>query len=366
MQSRSRQVYISFALIFGLLCVYVTLVTFSGLTRPVIQYAAAGNIFTRVVKSETGTPAILFIGDILLARDVERKMLEHGVSHPFLGVNSLFKEAAVVANFEASVPNAHLPTPDLSTVFSVDSELLDGLAGSGVTHLSLANNHSFDYGTVGFNSTSQVLERRGFDVFGHPQQNATTTSVSYISLAGTTIALIALNDIVPGGVSHDWRAVLTEASAHSDRQIVFIHWGEEYQTTHSKRQEELAYEFVAAGVDAIIGHHPHVVQDIGFIHDVPVFYSLGNFIFDQYFSESVQEGLVVRLDANNAELGFSLIPVSSLASRAQPHPMGEADRSRFLSELAKQSDQTLFSDISTGFIAWKSTKQQFAISPRIR
>lgn len=142
-------------------------------------------------------------------------------------------------------------------------------------------------------------------------------------------------------------AVTTYAREHSDLQIVFVHWGEEYSLTHGNSQRELAKTLAANSVDIIVGHHPHVVQDIELIDNTLVFYSLGNFIFDQYFSAPVQQGLMLALDKN---LQINLQPVSSENIRTQPAFMEGEVETIFLSNLAKRSDERLSSSIVNGKI----------------
>src|SRR5690606_33310167 len=82
------------------------------------------------------------------------------------------------------------------------------------------------------------------------------------------------------------RMIATLQTEHPDALIVvYPHWGEEYATTSSPRQQSLAHAFIDAGADAVIGSHPHVVQELELYNEKLIAYSLGNFVFDQYFSE---------------------------------------------------------------------------------
>jgi poly-gamma-glutamate synthesis protein (capsule biosynthesis protein) len=116
----------------------------------------------------------------------------------------------------------------------------------------------------------------------------------------------------------------------SHEQIAYIHWGKEYDSVHSKEQEVLAHFLIDNGVDAVIGHHPHVVQDIEVYKGKPIFYSLGNFIFDQYFSDEVQEGLAVRVDTSKDILRYTLIPFESKSIKSQPKLLSLLDKDTYL------------------------------------
>jgi poly-gamma-glutamate synthesis protein (capsule biosynthesis protein) len=147
----------------------------------------------------------------------------------------------------------------------------------------------------------------------------------------------------------DISSLLGLASKKSDLQVVYIHWGTEYELTHSKAQELLAKELVSAGADLIVGHHPHVVQDVDVIDGVVVFYSLGNYIFDQYFNSDVMKGLVLVLEMNTEPI-IGLVPVESIEPLSQPRVMTPDDQRSFLLELANRSDEHVRPMIERGFV----------------
>jgi poly-gamma-glutamate synthesis protein (capsule biosynthesis protein) len=115
---------------------------------------------------------------------------------------------------------------------------------------------------------------------------------------------------------------------------VYVHWGNEYELKHSEQQEALAHYVIDSGIDAVIGHHPHVVQDIEIYNGKPIFYSLGNFIFDQYFSGDVQTGLVVKVYIQKDTITYTLVPISSIGRASQPYIMPIEQKTTFLSMLA--------------------------------
>jgi poly-gamma-glutamate synthesis protein (capsule biosynthesis protein) len=92
--------------------------------------------------------------------------------------------------------------------------------------------------------------------------------------------------------------------------VLFAHWGEEYVPKATARQERLAHAFVDAGADMIIGAHPHIVEPIEIYKNKAIFYSLGNFMFDQYFSYATTHGVAVHVEWGDERTRFTLIPVS--------------------------------------------------------
>jgi poly-gamma-glutamate synthesis protein (capsule biosynthesis protein) len=232
--------------------------------------------------------------------------------------------------------------------FSVPASLLPVLSAGGVTHVSLANNHALDFGEEGYHHTRDELETLGLGVVGHPTR-IDDDSVAYIEVGGKVIAVLGVNATY-GGVSDDWTDVLETSSMQSDVQIVYIHWGEEYQPWHSESQEELARLFVDTGADIVIGHHPHVVQDIESYKNGLIFYSLGNFIFDQYWNDDVSEGLMLELVLGGKDPHVSLLPVESKTERVRPRLMSVDERTAFLEGLSKRSSAMLAEDIMRGAI----------------
>ena len=130
--------------------------------------------------------------------------------------------------------------------------------------------------------------------------------------------------------------------------IVFLHWGEEYQLISSSSQRKLAHSLIDAGADLIIGSHPHVVQEIEKYKGKLIFYSLGNFIFDQYFSRETQKGLAVSLELYPSRIIYKLYPYTLFHS--QPKLMNEKEREWFLNNLAEKSSADLRSQIKNGII----------------
>jgi poly-gamma-glutamate synthesis protein (capsule biosynthesis protein) len=127
-----------------------------------------------------------------------------------------------------------------------------------------------------------------------------------------------------------------------------MHWGIEYKIVNSPAQQQLAHLIIDNGADLIIGHHPHVVQNIEEYKGKLIFYSLGNFIFDQYFKEEVQQGLAVGWEIYPQKYVFNLFPLQSKLS--QPDLMSDQEKMEFLAQLAKNSSLSLEAQIKSGKI----------------
>ncbi len=293
---------------------------------------------------------IVFVGDIMMARDVERKMGMYGAAYPFSHMLAYFTGDAVVGNFEAAIPAVHVPTPSMVMQFSVSETYVSAPAEAGFTHMSLANNHADDYGVQGYEETVRALSEAAIVPFGSPYALDPIT-VSYVESGGKRIALIGVYAVeaIPGAEAI--LEMLRQVSAESDLQIAYVHWGVEYELIHHPVQESLAHTLVDAGVDAVIGHHPHVVQDIERYGAALIFYSLGNFIFDQYWNSDVSQGLLLEVAVDPEEgLAYTLVPVSTEGSRTAPRAITGFERETFLDALAARSDTELAASIRSGVV----------------
>lgn len=319
--------------------------------RPPAEY---GKIITQIDKDQAGlSETILFLGDVMLARDVESKMKTFGVDYPFSGTKEVMNSRYVVGNFESAMSEYHRQTANGAMRFSTSVGSLAGLVNSRVTHLSLANNHTFDYGQSGFDYTANQLELRNIDFFGHPYGLA-TSSVSFFELEGLDVALIGINSTNGAIDESNLENVISYAGENSNLQIAYVHWGDEYKNLSNTSQQKLARELIDKGVDLVVGHHPHVVQEIESYNDKLIFFSLGNFIFDQYFSEEVQTGLMLRLGISTSKKSgyIDLLPATSLDSRAQPRLILEEGKENFLYELAGKSRVTDSGSIHNGVLTF--------------
>jgi len=298
--------------------------------------------------SDRKSQKLVFVGDILLARHVEHYINTKGQSYPLKNAADIFSGANyVVGNFESAVLEKHIKTPSYITTFSVNKKYLGLLSEAGLTHVSLANNHSLDYGKDTFNYTVSAIEETGINAIGNPE-SVNADSWSVIKAGDYNIGLFAVSAVYS---DLPWSQVEEEFKKMSDRtdfQIVYIHWGEEYILKHNQEQETIAKKLIDIGFDTVIGHHPHVTQDIEVYNDKPIFFSLGNFLFDQYFSVDVQQGLAVTLEISSSTVEYHLLPVSSEGSLSQPHKMLEPESLLFLKNLARRSQDAYAENIAQG------------------
>lgn len=311
------------------------------------KYIYLPPIKTLVKEFEKTTPITMVLGgDVMLARDVERRLQDKSPEYALGFIKDRLQADITLVNFEGAIPAEHEPTENMEFKFSVSKNLLSVILNSGITHLSLANNHSLDFKEEGYKNTTEVLDRKGFVAGGHPVKISSSSVFTY-KKNEKKVVIVNINATYSYPDVKNVLAVVPELE-ENDLLVAFIHWGEEYELDHNEKQSEFAHALVDGGFDLIVGHHPHVVQDIEKYKDSLIFYSLGNFIFDQYWQDDVQEGLLLSLEEDKNNWNIELVPVESKTERLQPREMIGEVRKRFLLELAERSENSLRSDITTG------------------
>ncbi|MBT4153335.1 MAG: AmmeMemoRadiSam system protein B [Candidatus Magasanikbacteria bacterium] len=264
--------------------------------------------------------SMLHVGDMMLDRSVATRMSEHSPAWLFeelAGTEKRFFRGmdTVAANLEGPVVQHRIETSK-EIAFRFDPALLLTLQEYNFDVLAQGNNHTLDMGHAGFAESQKHLAAAGFTYPGQ-QIGFSEDSYTIIEQDNATVAYFSVNDTnVPVPVEQIVEIMHT-IEAQVDYMVVSIHWGQEYKLVSNSRQQELAHTFIDAGADAIIGHHPHVVQEIEVYKNRPIFYSLGNFIFDQYFSVPTQQGLGVGLIFETEQIGVHIFPIQSQQSQAQ-------------------------------------------------
>lgn len=277
--------------------------------------------------------SLIFVGDIMLSRKVgDRIAAAKDVNFPFQYVKDFLSGADVTfANLENPISNQGADEGHLYS-FRARPETKIGLAAAGIDVVSLANNHSFDWGSQALLDTINQLNSVGIAAVGAGADIAKAYQPIIFDLGGTKIAYFAFTDIEPKSAAASkfkpgvaWVETekildsIKKARVLADFIVVSLHTGIEYQGQHSKNQEQIADQLLSSGVDLIIGHHPHVRQDYQIQGRQFVFYSLGNFIFDQSWSDETSLGYAVEAVIEKKEIArVSVIEVQIDKSSFQP------------------------------------------------
>ena len=285
---------------------------------------------------------ILSFGDMMLDRYIRKFIDNNGATALFANIPPILKDKdMIVANLEGSITNFNpKPLNPNNVSFTFDPKIVPELKKLGFTHFSLANNHSLDFGSEGVRQTKEFLDKENLKYFGDYKNK---TSLSYIeSIENFKVGLIGYHELF----NPDTTSVVNEIKNIRDKTdfiIVYPHWGAEYKTNFSKSQQDKAYKFIDAGADAVLGAHPHVIQPIEIYKDKVIFYSLGNFIFDQTFSKNTQQGLAVNIKLENKNINYEIITLES--RNLIPYILSNSGRETILSNIANNS--TVSEEIKT-------------------
>jgi poly-gamma-glutamate synthesis protein (capsule biosynthesis protein) len=244
---------------------------------------------------------LIFAGDVMLGRSVNTRMIKYSdYSWPFRKITSLLSEADLtMVNLESPFRTGRKPT-DKGMIFCADPRSAEGLLSAGIDIVNLANNHINNQGQEGIDETGKVLSQAGIASVGQNKPY-------FVTIKNTKIAFLGFTDIASGSLEistaspENIKSQISEAKKVFDLVIATFHWGNEY-SPRSLHQQELARLAIDSGADVVIGHHPHWVQEYEEYKGKPIYYSLGNLVFDQMWSEETRKGLVVRLTFSGNQL----------------------------------------------------------------
>lgn len=257
-----------------------------------------GFIFSSLSVQSADTITISFTGDIMLDRGVRKRIETVGMDGLFSSsIDSLFRSSDyVIGNLECPATKIKAPAYK-KFVFRAEPEWLLDLRKHGFTHLNLANNHSIDQGRRGLQDTYDNILQAGMTPFGAGKDMQEAAAPVLINSDIRPIYLIASNRLIPENFAylpHEFsisqepldsltaRVARLRANEPTAVIIVSMHWGWEHQLTPTATQRLQARQLAMAGANALVCHHTHTLQTSEQYHDCHIYYSIGNFIFDQY------------------------------------------------------------------------------------
>ncbi|OHD17196.1 MAG: hypothetical protein A2087_11905 [Spirochaetes bacterium GWD1_61_31] len=311
---------------------------------------------------EPATIDFLIVGDIMLARSIGQQIRRLGVMQPFAAIQPLVQAADLsLANLECPVSDLGAPAfsfKPAEITFRAEPRTLEGLKAAGFDAVSLANNHTTDYGREAMVDTIRRLSDHGIATCGAGANAAAARTPAILESQGIRIAVLAYGEHA-GASFEAWgdsagiailrpaavRADIARAKATGvDYVFVSLHWGAEYIHYPPDRLRSLAHSLVEAGADAVIGHHAHVLQGIEVYRDRPIFYGMGNFIFDQPPEPTRRSMAVVLRLAKAQPLRLEVVPLMIARPNYHPYPVsGDAAASLLVDiETYSQPFGTLF------------------------
>jgi poly-gamma-glutamate synthesis protein (capsule biosynthesis protein) len=275
-------------------------------------------------------------GDVAFTSDINRE-IDANQFDPFADLNGLLASADVAfVNLESVLASSNLPrargrhrvpalrgTPSAAKI----------LAQAGIDVVSVANNHVFDVGTAGLGESLSVLRAAGIAPCGAGLSTDEAFAPAIVNVGNKKVGFISFafgvnHNPTPPGVYANFHddpvGRLRALKSSVDVAVVSIHWGDEYQNQPADYQVRLAHRLVEAGADAIIAHHPHVLQGMEAWNGRPIFYSLGNFMWGKQLARREATAMVdLQFDpAGMAEPQVRVFPVYMKPPFGMPHVVG--------------------------------------------
>jgi poly-gamma-glutamate capsule biosynthesis protein CapA/YwtB (metallophosphatase superfamily) len=297
-----------------------------GALPPTVHRLVVPGLAHEVTRSLT----LAAVGDVMLARTVDASIAAEGPGLPFAGALSALKTADIVtANLECTAAQSGTPAAKGFT-FRASPAALDALTAGGVNVVSLANNHSLDFGPSALLETEAGLDGRQIAHAGAGANAAEARAPAIVERGGLRIAFLSYVDVPVewrGFDARSWTATasspgvawldpaevaadIARARTVADVVVVFMHFGIEDQREPSETQRAEARAAIDAGASIVIGHHPHVVQPVERWGNGLIAYSMGNFVFDGE-DNPTNESAILLVDLTETGVSsYRLVPVT--------------------------------------------------------
>ncbi|NLL17732.1 MAG: CapA family protein [Clostridia bacterium] len=309
------------------------------------------------------------VGDLMLSRYVGQVIKKHqDHSYPFARVGWFLQGADLVfGNLENPItPGREIMIEEMK--FRAEPQMARALKKAGFNVVSLANNHIADFGEQGIMDTMKYLDNAGVRYAGAGINEAEAYEPLFLEVKGYKIAVLAFNDSLltkpgygagegPGAAVLEPEKVaesVTKAVGEADFTMVYLHAGNEYEPEPDETQRYYARLAIDAGADLVLGSHPHVLQPVEVYRGKYIFYSLGNFIFDQLWSRETRESAIVKFYIRAGQVEkIEFLPVY-IDDDARPVPLTGAEGVRVLDNLGL--------DLTREFVpAWDNEECTFII-----
>ena len=276
-----------------------------------------------------------FVGDIMLDRGVKGAIQNYGSGDyrfPFLKARDELRQYDILfGNLEGPISDKGNNQGSIYS-FRMRPDAIEGLRDAGFDVLSVANNHIGDWGISAIENTLERLQNRSIVPIGAGLNAKEAYQSRVISKNGVRVAYFAFSEFETGFVetSEDAPGIaiigdgekmiesINDAKNNADIVVVSFHFGDEYQSKPNEYQQRITKRVVDAGADVVVGHHPHVVQPLERYNNSYIAYSLGNFVFDQNFSEETMIGAALEVVVANKKIKSARYRTVRLNNHFQP------------------------------------------------
>lgn len=245
----------------------------------------------KAVRQQTVTFAA--VGDVLFARGVGKQIEKHGADWLFGRVKSTISHADIAfCNLECPLSLRGVPRRR-RYLFRADPKYAKTLRANGFDVVSVANNHTLDYGREALTDTIAALKSAGLTPVGAGNNRTEALDLKIIRCKSLKIGFLAYSDMPSDGVVRlsdkptiaglepdELQQQIKAAIRRCDTLVVSLHFGVEYMKGPTEHQQQISRRCIDAGADLVIGHHPHVLQPTEVYKSRPIIYSAGGFVWD--------------------------------------------------------------------------------------
>ncbi len=309
---------------------------------------------------------ILFCGDMMMDWGIKEAALREGYDYPLDRVQGFLSTFDFrICNLECPIAPSGIPDRDKKYIFIAPPDAVKILTHGGINGVSLANNHTMDFGIPALQATMSILTGNKIQYTGAGNDADEARQPILLERNGIRIAVIGCTNIgdnnayaarnTPGIARAGLESIKKDVQGlkkFNDFVIVSIHWGDEYADYPSEEQADLAHAIIDGGADGIIGHHSHIYQGIEIYRGRPVCYSLGNFLFGSR-NEDIRDNIVVALSFKKSRMKtleiHALNGINDTEHSFQPRKMSGAEAESPLSHL-KEISRPLNADFPRGCV----------------
>ena len=336
----------------------------------VAVWATVFNSSSSVVNIEPKENVSLAVtGDVMFARNMPGVLSTD--SSPFEGVSDVISNVdLLLINFE----NAATTSGDAlkgDVPLKCDPSYVPLAKANNITVAALANNHAYDYGETGMKDTLKYLKEADITAMGAGNNADEAHKAVVKEINGRKITILNYMDSEnfaeysqdvmpyakessPGYSAYDSEDAKKQIAENNDSDciIAYMHFGNEYSNSPNDNQVKIAHELIDYGADVVIGAHPHVTQGIDMYKGKPIFYSLGNFIFDQS-NTATHSAYFVKIDLVGDTGECTVYPI--YISNYLPQYMSSEDGTSLLSNLSPKCSELEIESNGTGRLTFNLT-----------
>ena len=276
----------------------------------------------------------------MLSRNVERDLLKRELdyTYPFQATAPMLQTADIAfANIECPI-SGRGEALEKNYIFNAKPESVEGLVAAGFDVVSLANNHTLDYGPVALEDTVRIVTEAGIGGVGITKDDDAQVpvvleregiKVGFLAYADHETPFAYAKEFLPfptGPAKAKKESIARDVAAlkaQADIIVVSLHWGIEYEDVPNARQIDLGQFVIDAGAHIVAGHHPHVQQDAAWYNEGLIIYSMGNFVFDQWSRPKTKLSRLYTVNVTKEGLVHAQYrPLEIVQQDWQPRPTG--------------------------------------------